>query len=111
MKITTIHSQAIVTSIVIENRLGDLFKPATGETKLVKALDELLTKEGWEIPDECVAGLFRNKVDQLQEQVNSLTRLVAALSAKIEGRTKDITPTGRVDAIAAVAEAKGKGKK
>lgn len=69
------------------------------EKKLAKAMDELFGKGGWTIPDEAVEGLLTNKVDQLQAQVTSLTQMVVALSAKIEGKVAG--SSGRVDAIAA----------
>ena len=72
------------------------------QPELVKALDHLFKTEGWEIPDECVAGHVTNKVNQLEAQIKSLTSMVAALSAQVNGKGG----AGRVDALAAAKEGK-----
>ena len=86
--------------------INDVLATEAGEKLLVKAMDKMFTEGKWEIPDDAIIGIVTNKVNQLQAQVGSLTQMLVALSAKIEG--KPVQPSGRVDAIAATKVEKKK---
>lgn len=75
--------------------LAAALKTEAGEKVLLAAMNRLFEDGKWEIPDEAVAGLVKNKVDQLEAQVKSLTSLLGQLSAHVHG--KPGLPSGRVD--------------
>lgn len=93
-----------------EKELAAVLKAAlateAGEKTLVAAMDKMFEDGKWTIPDDAIVGVYARKVDQLQGQVNSLTQLMSAMSAKIEG--KPVAASGRVDALEAAKDKKRK---
>ena len=88
---------------ITNKELAEVLKVAVttkeGQHVLGKAMDSIFEEGGWTIPDDAIVGIYAHKIDQLKEQVDSLTKLAANIAAKIEG--KPTGPSGRVDAIAA----------
>ncbi len=65
--------------------------PAVNESDLIRALDKLFEKDGWEIPDHAITSQQQQRIASLESKVKELSAAVAAL-AKPGLR-------GRVDAL------------
>lgn len=96
------HSKPVSTQCQSASVPAKITRLEVEQKALVTALEKLFAVEGWEIPDDYIAGQFKRRFDQLEARVNHLSREVLALKQEKEGKPA----SGRVDALAAADAAK-----
>lgn len=70
------------------------------------ALNDLLSSGEFEIPDDAIAGQYKETIDQLQARVDDLTRQMVGLAAEVDRMKGVPVKSERVNALEVTKEKK-----
>jgi prefoldin subunit 5 len=95
------NTNTAVTEKEILAAFNAALKTEAGEKVLIAAMNKMFEDGKWEIPDDAIVGIYARKIDQMQQQIQSLTARMVELS----GATA-VVPGERIDPLKASKKAK-----